>query len=265
MASPRSMWTGKVRLGLFTVPVTVGKSWSEQRETGLRDLCSCCMKPVDRTERCPTKGGTPESKVKGVEVTENSWQELSGYELSLIEDATKSDTLDVNMESGIVPLTRLPMIFSIGTYYLRPGKGGEREFALLLSVLAQEKVGLVCKWGSASRERLMVISAYSGLVVMRELPMLAEIRQPGDKERAADGVEPAPAEKDLLTNIFREAQADSFTYANYENEAFKLRNAAVEKILTGDIPEEGTEEDEPKMPALDIMAMLKATQDKAGV
>ena len=80
MSSPRSMWSGTLRLGLLTVPITLAKATSEQREKALVTVCEHGV-PINRSERCGAGEETCTlSKSKAVQVGEDEYRTLEPNE-----------------------------------------------------------------------------------------------------------------------------------------------------------------------------------------
>jgi non-homologous end joining protein Ku len=259
-ASPRTVPNGSltIRLGLLSMPVTIGKSWSDEREKNLRELCSCCNLPVDRTERCPTKDGVPNGKVKGVQRADGTWHVLAPGEVEQIE-SVKSKILSIE---ETVPLKGLPMIFATGAYYVRHdekrGEGTSEVFATFAKGLETARVGALVKWGSASRERLGVLHAHQGIVFLTMLPMKDELRLPGEKEKAHQSATTDPEAVSMLTALLDNMKSESFDHSKYVDEGLRLRTEAVDRVLAGDVPPAPPKADSPKFGAIDLIATLKA-------
>lgn len=258
MASPRSMWSGTIRLGLLNVPITLAKAWSDQRVDGLRELCADHLTPVSRNERCDACDGAPASKVRGVE-TPSGWRKFSENELASIEDATKTDTLDVH---DVQPLDTLPMPFATGTYFVRPdkkSKGSELVFAHLCEALDATGYGMIAKWGNSAKQKLVVVYARDGYILLSTIPMPNEIRFPGDQESAHHGVQTDDGQTQMLCDLLSECKnPDGFQYGSYEDAGLRLRNEAIDRILDGNGPTDPIEQI-PTAPATDLMDALKAS------
>lgn len=264
MASPRSMWSGTIRLGLIPIPVTIGKAWQDQRETGLRDLCSEHGVPVDRTERCSSsaKCNLP-AKVKGVQLPSGGWRKISEAEMVQIEADTKADTLDI---LDVQPVYDLPMEYGTGTYYIRfdqKAKGFDAgPFAHLQATLVKNDLGMVVKWCSSTRQRLAIIHGRDdGALLLTTIPYVNELRE-------ATGTELFHMQEAIDENVVKQ-MADllgtlsqpEFKHSAYADEGQKLRSAAVDKVLKGEGGEQkqdgGQEDGQKKVP--DLMAQLQAS------
>jgi len=255
------MWSGSLRVGLFNVPVTIGKSWSEDREKNLRDICATHLVPVDRSERCGCGTDCALHKVKGVE-TASGWRALEPNEYARIEAATKSDTLEI---IDVQPLGELPLMYATGTYYLRAdkkAKGPVKEmFATLALAMAKSGLGMVVKWSSSSRQRFGILHTYKGMILMTTIPSETEVRLPGEQERLHFSATTKAEEIDTLAEILSLSRdAEGFSMSKLVDNGLALRTAAVEKILAGENGENGEKapEVDPE-PEVDIMSILRAS------
>jgi len=262
MSSPRSMWSGTLRLGLLTVPITLAKATSEQREKALVTVCEHGV-PINRSERCGAGEETCTlSKSKAVQVGEDEYRTLEPNEYLAIEDSTKSDTLDV---LDVQPLRELPLIFGMGTYYVRADakvRGSEQGFAILHAALAKTKQGLVVKLCRSASQKLCVIHASEGLLLLTQIPFMAELRKPGEQERSHWETEAPEAQVALATELLsQQRNPDGFAWPDYIDNGYKMRTAVVDRILADELPldDEG-EQQEREIPeqAPDIMAKLMA-------
>lgn len=263
--SIRSMWSGTLKLGMIDIPVTVGKSWSEEREKGLQDLCAAHEVPVDRSERCSSssKCSLDAGKVKGVEV-EDGYRVLKPNEFEQIEAETKDDTLRI---LDVQKAWDVPLEFSVGTYYIRFNdkvKGfSPAAFAHLQATLVKGDDALVVKWCSSSRQRLAVITGESdGRLLLRALPYVNELREAGGQElrhmqEAID--ENVVKQMGELLDTMRQPE---FKHSDYSDDGLRLRAEAVDRVLKG---EKGEEKQEQKQEGgvPDIMAALQASMKEA--
>jgi non-homologous end joining protein Ku len=229
------MWSGTIKLGLIDIPVTIGKSWADEREQGLRDLCATHNVPVDRTERCSTHARTCQlegGKVKGVHTGEK-WVPLSESEYSAIEDATKSDRLEI---LDVQPVYDLPIEYGTGTYYVRYDKKVKgfdaTAFAHFAATLSQRDLGVVVKWCKAAKQRLAVLhTSGEGILLLTTVPFASEWREPGDQEIEHRKIEVQPAVVEQMGNLLDSLKQEEFDHERYSDEGMKLRSDAVEKIL----------------------------------
>lgn len=265
MASPRSMWSGTIQLGLIPIPVTIGKAWADEREKGLQDLCATHKVPVDRSERCSSsaKCSLEGGKVKGV-TTENGYRALAPNEYERIEDETKSDTLTI---LDVQKVYDLPIDYTTGTYYIRFNdkvKGfTPNAFAHLQAALTREDDALVVKWCKSARQQLAIITGDgSGLLLLRTIPYANELREAGGTERLhmqEQIDENAVKQIGELLGTYRKPE---FKHSAYSDEGQRLRSEAVDRVLKGEKGQE--KEDEQKQGGVpDLMEALQASMKEA--
>jgi len=256
------MWSGTISLGLLTVPVTIGKSWADEREQNLRDLCAVHGEPVDRTERCSSdpKCGLTNGKQKGVQI-DSEWRKLNEDEYAKIEESTKSDTLEI---LDVQPAHETPLVFGTGTYYVRfdtKAKGQTPDaFANFVAALGQGDKAAIVKWCKSARQKLAILHTRGdGILLLTTVPFATEYREPGKAETAHTSVEIQQDVVDQFQAFFDAVASKEFDYAAYADEGLRLRSEAVEKILGGeklqDKDEGGKQEGGNKVP--DLMQQLK--------
>ena len=265
MSSPRSMWSGTISLGLVSIPVTVGKSWSDAREEHLRGVCGTHAVPIDRTERCPgDESCLLDNKQKGIELDSGEWKILRENEYAAIEDATKSDTLEI---LTVQKEWDLPLEFGTGTYYVRfndKAKGHTPDaFAHLIATLNQRDEGAVVKWCRSARQRLAILHTDGrGHLLLTTIPFHEELRAPGKAESAHQHVEIQGEIVTQMGHLMDKLGTQPFEHAAYEDEGLKLRRDAVEKILGGEQLQEKREQKDEGKKVPDLMARLQASIDE---
>lgn len=262
MASPRSMWSGTISLGLLNVPVTIGKSYADERVESLRDVCSCHGQPIDRTERCSVTSQPPEGKAKGVQVGDE-WRVIKDAEWASIEAATKSDTLLIE---DVQPVYEYPIEYGKGTYYVRADKkakgAGLAAFATFVEALRDPDRGAFVMWCRSAKQDPSVLHVTSdGMLLLTVLPTRSEWREPGDQEKAHIGMQTDPKMVEMMGQLFDTVASNGFVWGMHANKGVELRNAAVEKIVGG----EQLQQKEPKdngQNVPDLMATLQASMQE---
>lgn len=234
MSSPRSMFSGIIELGLVNIPITLGKA-VDDREAHFKTVCRCHKKPIDARWRCSVSHELTTDTLSAVQVDENEWRVIDEAEMAQIEEATKSKILTV---LDVQPIDKLPLIYAYGTYYVRhDAKSKMRPDAMttLVASMTKNKYGLVVKWGNASRDKLCLITAESGVLVLRLIPFWENIRVASQTEREhfrGKLVKRNVEKMDELLNAFR--NPEGFRYTEYSDVGRELREAAVERILSGE-------------------------------
>jgi non-homologous end joining protein Ku len=237
-SSPRTMWTGTIELdSLVTIPVNIGKAFSDTRESSLVTVCDHRKEanevvPVDRSERCKRCEGPPKNKVHAVEVEEGVYRIFEESEFESIEAATKTQILKV---LDVQPLSKLPLMYSTGCYYVRPDmkvKGANaKPFKALCLALAKDNLALVAKWGNSSRQKLVVISVVDGVMILCTLPFVEDIRPAAKMERAHWSQEIHTREFEKVGELLTEIHKRGSRWSEQYDEGLRMRQEAVEKIL----------------------------------
>ena len=261
--SPRSMWSGTISLGLLTIPVTIGKSWSDEREQNLRDLCAVHGVPVDRTERCSgdDKCGLTNGKQKGVQLDSGKWRKLNENEYAKIEESTKSETLEI---LDVQPVYETPIAYGTGTYYVRfdaKAKGHSPDaFAHLVATLEKGDKAAIVKWCKSARQKLAILhTTGDGILLLTTVPFASELREPGKMEKSHTEVAIVDEVVEQFDALMDAVASTEFDHDFYSDEGLRLRSEAVEKILGGeklqDKDEGKQQENGQKTP--DLMQQLK--------
>ena len=267
MSSPKSMWSGSISLGLLNLPVTIGKSWSDERAKELVTLCEDHEIPIDRTERCG-KGekDCTLNKVRGVKTSEDTYKVLKPAEYEAIEAATKDDSLRI---IDVQKISDLPLDYATGSYYIRhdtKAKGvTAKALATLAMALYNSDLGIVVKWCKSARQQLAVIrtSQDGRTLLLTTLPFASEWREPGQAE-ALPSAEVDPAEVRMMRDLLKAHGQQEFGYDKLTDVGFELRQQAIEKLLDGQKLDEKPEPKEQNQ-AVDLMAAMKASIEAAKV
>ncbi len=173
----RSIWKGAISFGLVHIPVEVMPAGTH------KDLD---LKMIDRRDFAPI-GYRRINKESGEEV---EWDDIvKAYEYQDHQYVVLSDedlrranvkatqTIDILhfIEAGEIDST-----YFAQPYYLKPGKGGEKVYALLLETLrSSRKIG-IAQVVMHSRQHLVALIAHDNLIVLNTLRYPDELRPASD-------------------------------------------------------------------------------------
>jgi non-homologous end joining protein Ku len=268
MSSPRTMFSGSIKLGLLNIPITIGKATEDGREHGLSQVCDHSEQAgeivkLDKSERCERCQGRPQHKAMAVKLPDSDeYRIFDTNELAAIEDATKSPVLKI---LDAQPLSKLPLLYSTGVYYVRhntKSKSDAEAFATLAVTLSKNRMGLVCKWGSSAKEKLCVITSDRGVMMLRIIPFVDSVRPASSVEREHFTVKVAPKAVTKMDAFLQEiSNPEGFAYGNYSDQGLALRAAAVERILAGEKPAQPAPA-KPEVEPMDLDAMIDAAMDQ---
>src|ERR671933_1516513 len=159
----RSIWSGAISFGLVNVPVKLYSAVSRKtvrfhqlnKETGHRIQ----QKRVD-----PVTGDEVayDDIVKGYELTRDRYVVITPEELEAL-DPEKTRTIDIE---DFVDLEDIDPIYYDHPYYLVPGPGAEKAFALLRDAMARSSKVAVARVVIRSKESLVAIRPKGRVLAM---------------------------------------------------------------------------------------------------
>ena len=156
---PRAMWTGTVSFGLVNVPVKMFTA-ARSQDVRFNQLHATDGARISMKRVCSADGeDVPFGEiVKGYEVSPDHYVTVTSEELDAL---TPSVTNGIEIEE-FVDLAEIDPVYFESSYYLAPGKGGAKAYALLLKAMRDSgKIAL-------------------GRVVLRNKQYLTALRPAGD-------------------------------------------------------------------------------------
>ncbi|SDD10880.1 DNA end-binding protein Ku [Massilia sp. PDC64] len=262
----RSMWKGAISFGLVHIPVEMYPAASDQ---GL-DLTM-----LDRRDFAPI-GFKRYNKATGKEV---SWDDIvKGYEYSDGEYVvlTDEDLRRANPEAtqtidilAFVNAEQVPLIYYEQPYYLAPGKGGDKVYALLRETLRD-----VGKIGIANvvirvKQHLAALVCVGDVIVLNTLRYPDEIRPTDElKIPAADSKAAQVTEKELqMAKALVEGMSEKWKpqqyHDTYREDVMALIKKKIAANQTKTLTEPEPEEEKPaKSNVIDLVSLLQASLGK---
>jgi DNA end-binding protein Ku len=260
------MWKGAISFGLVHIPVELYPATSDN---GLD------LHMLDRRDFAPI-GFKRYNKNTGKEV---SWDDIiKGYEYATDEYVVLSDedlrranpeatqTIDI---LAFVDAEQVPLIYYEQPYYLAPGKGGDKVYALLRETLKE-----VGKIGIANvvirvKQHLAALVCVGDTIVLNTLRYPDEIR-PTDELKIPDANSKAAqiSEKELqMAKALVEGMSEKWKPQQYHDTyredvmAMVKKKIAANQTKTITMPE--PEEDKPKKSnVIDLVSLLQASLGK---
>jgi DNA end-binding protein Ku len=260
------MWKGAISFGLVHIPVELYPATSDN---GLD------LHMLDRRDFAPI-GFKRYNKNTGKEV---SWDDIiKGYEYATDEYVVLSDedlrranpeatqTIDI---LAFVNAEQVPLIYYEQPYYLAPGKGGDKVYALLRETLKE-----VGKIGIANvvirvKQHLAALVCVGDTIVLNTLRYPDEIR-PTDELKIPDANSKAAqiSEKELqMAKALVEGMSEKWKPQQYHDTyredvmAMVKKKIAANQTKTITMPE--PEEDKPKKSnVIDLVSLLQASLGK---
>jgi DNA end-binding protein Ku len=173
----RSMWKGAISFGLVHIPVEMYPAVSD-KGLDLTMLDRRDFSPVGfkRYNKGNGKEVTWDDIVKGYEYTDGEYVVLSEEDLRRANpEATQ--TIDI---VAFVDAEQVPLLYFDHPYYLAPGKGGDKVYALLRATLQETgKVG-IARVVIRVKQHLAALVCVGDTIVLNTLRYADEIRDSGE-------------------------------------------------------------------------------------
>jgi DNA end-binding protein Ku len=250
----RSMASSTITFGLVAVPVQLYPATRASAGISFHLLHAKDGTRLRQQLVCPKDGEVvPRTEaVKGFEHAKDSFVVLTDKELKEL-DQKASGGIEV---AEFVPTSALTPVYVERSYYLGPGKGGERAFALLVAALQEEDLLAIAQYAARGKDYLVALRAFEGRLLMHQLYHADEVRPVSDVP--APDVEAKPAELELARELVARLTTGRFAPERYEDEVRKRIRALIERKVEGG---EIRTAPEAKAPAkvVDLMEALKAS------
>ncbi len=262
----RSMWKGAISFGLVHIPVEMYTAVSDQ---GLD------LHMLDRRDFSPV-GFKRYNKNNGKEV---SWDDIvKGYEYTSGEYVvlTDEDLRAANPEAtqtidilAFVDAEDVPLIYYDKPYYLAPGKGGDKVYALLRETLREAgKIG-IAHVVIRVKQHLAALVCVGDVIVLNLLRYADEIRDSGELKIPATGAKSAAiSDKELkMAMALVEGMSEDWQPEQYHDTYREDVLALVEKKIAANQTKTITAPDKEKAPAassnvIDLVSLLAASLGK---
>ena len=252
---PRSMWKGSIAFGLVSIPIELYGATRDHRPK-FRLLHAKDEEPV-RYERVCRKEGKPvawEDLVKGYEYAKNQFVVLTkdDFKTAALEKTRTIDILD------FVDPKEIDERYFETPYYLTPGKGADRAYALLREAIRESgRIG-IAKIILRDAQHLAAVEAIGDALVLTmmrfadELAELGEFRFPRTGEIRAGELNMA---KQLIGSLESKWDPEKYT-DEYKDNLMRVITAKVK----GKAPKLVAQDHGPRRAeVVDLMARLRAS------
>lgn len=246
----RPFWSGNISFGLVNIPVNVYTATTEER-VDLDMLHKTDLSRIKYKKVCADFGHeVPENEiVKAYEFEKDEYVILSKDDLAKVA-ADKSKSLDIQT---FVPQDEIPTMYYTKPYYLEPGKGAGKAFALLQKALVETHRVAVIQVAFRNRLNLGVVEPTENGLLLNMLRYPEQIRV---NEIQLPDVTVDKKELQLAVSLVDSlsAEFDPSQYKDtYREELMKII-AAKQKGVTIPVPSAGAA---PPTKVIDLMEMLK--------
>jgi DNA end-binding protein Ku len=252
---PRAIWSGAVSFGLVNVRVRMYSAIDEQdlrfhllhekddSRIGYEKICKAEDKPVPDGEI-----------VKAYEFKDGEYVYVTDEDLEAAEGENYR-TIDLQ---DFVPYDEIDPIYFEKTYYLGPGDGGERAYALLLRAMEESELCGIGTYVMRDKEHLGCLRVREGVIQLEKMYFADEIRptdeiKPGKAKVGQRELEMAAELIDHFTGPFKPEKYED----TYRKRLLDVINA---KRKGKDVHVERPPKDEEPV---DIMEALRASIESA--
>jgi DNA end-binding protein Ku len=225
----RSMASLTISFGMVSIPVDLYTATVSSEKISFNLLHAKDGSRLRQQYVCIKEGTVVERGeiVKGYEFAKDQYVQFTAEEIKALDEAG-SDTIDI---VEFVPLTSVDPLYFDRSYYLAPGKGGSRPYALLAAALRDTRRCAIGHWASHGRDHMIVLRALDKAIVMHQLHFAAEVRSIDDI-----GVVPTEvkeSELKLARQLVDQQAVDKFDPTLYVDEVKARVEAAIQKKVKG--------------------------------
>lgn len=255
------MWTGSISFGLINIPVRL-YSATEEHPITFDLLHKKDLSPIRYARICKEE----EKEVPYKDIVKGYEYQKGEYVVIDEEDFKRADEQKVKSIEILqfANLDEIDFIYFERPYYLEPGKGAEKAYALLRETLIASRKAAVVKFVFKNKEHLGILKEYKDIIILDQMRFFAEIRDMAElKLPSKDLVSKKEMDMSLklVNQLTEKFKADRF-HDEYQDE---LKELIEEKIKNqGKLPKK-------KAPAQksakihDITALLEASLKESRV
>jgi DNA end-binding protein Ku len=253
---PRAIWSGAISFGLVNIPVKLYSAVS-RKTVRFNQLDGKDGTRIQQKRVNPTTGEEVpyERIVKGHEIAPDRYVVVTPEELEAVEPR-KTRMIEIE---DFVELEQIDPIFYDHPYYLAPGKGAAKAYALLMKALEESgRVG-IARVVIRSKEQLVAIRARDGVLHMETMLFGDEVIPPGTLEELPDASDLKASKREVqMANELIESLSGEFQPEKYRDEYRERVLELVERKAEGqEIAIQPPEEEPAAVP--DLMAALEAS------
>ena len=250
----RSIDTATIAFGLVSIPVKIYSTAERSQEIHFHLVHAGCGERLKQQYHCPKHGKVDKDEmIKGFEITKGNIVELEKEELKAIE-AVSTDEIAL---AEFVPATAVDPLFIDKSYYLGPGKGGDRAYRLFRDAIEDSELVGIASYSARGKQYIVMIRPYEDGLVMHQLRYPDEVK-PWSEVPVGKLPKAAPAELGLAGKIIAQLTHKDFDPSQYSDDVKeRVRKLIAQKAKTGEItvPESAPEKPE----VADLMEALKAS------
>ncbi len=210
----RSLWNGSIGFGLVTIPVRLYAA-TEKKDVKFNYLHEICHTPVKYQKVCPNchREVSANELVWGYEYQKGQYINLRAEDFEILPSAAQK-SVDI---TDFILSAELDPVYYEKTYYLEPGEGGRKAYALLYRALVDAGRVALGRVTLRSKEVLCAIRPYAGgVMAMSTMFFPDEVRGVDTLDRLGPEAALDSRELDMAMRLV-EGMSSVFSPEKYEN------------------------------------------------
>ncbi len=225
----RAIWKGAISFGLVNIPITLYPA-IRREEMRFHFLRKSDLSPINnkRVAEADGKEVPWEQVIRGYQYEKGKFVVLKDEDFSRV-DVEATQTVDIQ---EFVELDEINPMFFSKPYYMEPGKGGDKSYALLREVLRDTgKVG-IAKVVIKTREHLAAVKAQHNALILELMHFATEII-PDDEVHVPGEIKPGKKELEMAKQLVASMTGKWNPKAYKDDYREALMEVIEEKIAAG--------------------------------
>lgn len=252
----RSIWSGSISFGLINIPIRL-YSAVEEHAISFDLLHKKDLSPIRYAKICKAE----EKEVPYSEV-------VKGYEYQKGEYVVVEDEIfkNASKKTEIIEIVQfakkeeIDSIFFEKPYFLEPGKGADKSYALLRETLQNSGKVAVVKFVFRNKEHIGILKPYLNSIILNQMRYVSEIRSIDDL-KLPKGEKINKKEIDMALKLVNQL-TEKFKPDAYKDEYTHELQEAIEAKVKGIKPSKKGAAPKPSK-VHDIMSLLKASLEES--
>jgi DNA end-binding protein Ku len=256
----RSIASATISFGMVSIPVDIYPATQSSAGISFNLLHKTCGSRLKQQYVCIKEGVVVDraDMVKGYEFTEDRYVTFTKEELKALEEPP-TQMIEI---TEFVAAEAIDPVYYDKAYYLAPGKGGAKPYALLRQAMQEEQRFGLGKWATRGKQYIVELRPIADGIVLQQLLYADEVRNLN--ELGIDKGEVRAPELKLARQLIEQISADKFDPTHYQDEEKKRIEAAIQRKIEGEQIAVSPDEGKGSAQIIDLMDALRASLEKGG-
>lgn len=252
----RAIGSGAISFGLVSIPVQFYLAASSESPS-FNLLHTECGSRIKQQRFCPVCNKVVERQdlVRGYEFSKNQYVRVTEEELKALEGEA-SEAIEI---FEFVPLAQVDPIYFERSYYLGPGKAGEKPYRLLANAMIEAGKVALAKFVLRGKENLVIIRPAQKGLILHTMYFADEVRDFSEIGKG-EAAKISDAEIKLATRLIDELSTDVFEPEKYQDEYAKRVLDLVQKKAEG----QEITVSQPPPPRGNVIDLMEALKNSLG-